>query len=126
MYKYQIEILNELEKTFNILETKTEDRMSFKIGFMRDSILNLQGTRYIERSGDLYIRLNYDTRFKFNHDYETEYYSISKDAYLSIRQNIFLELNKFIEKIFKNEQEKRVFGFKLKKELEALNKSLEQ
>ena len=124
MYKYQIETLNELEKTFQILEKKTEDKISFRIGFFRDDIINLDGTRYIERTGQLYIRLNYEDRYKFVHDYETTFSSVPNDAYLSIRENIFLKLNKFIEKIFNSEKEKREFCLRLKQELEALNKAL--
>lgn len=124
MYKYQLETLKELEKTFEILESKTEDKMSFRIGFFRDDVISLDGTRYIERTGQLFIRLNYDNRYQFVHDYETTFQSVPDDAYLSIRQNIFLELNEFIEKIFNSEKEKRDFCFRLKQELEALNKAL--
>ena len=124
MYKYQYEILNELEKTFEILETKTEDRMSFKIGFFRDEIINLNGTAYVEKKGDLFIRLNYEDRYLFVHDYSTELPSICETAYLSIDKNIFLKLNKFVEDIYTSNRQKKEFAFNLKKELEALNKAL--
>lgn len=125
MYKYQLETLEELEKTFKILESKTEDRMSFRIGFFRNDVLSLDGTKYIERTGELFICLNQEDRYKFIHDYDgTTYSSIPDDAYLSIRKNIFLELNEFIEKIFTSEKEKREFCLRLKQELEALNKAL--
>lgn len=124
MYKYQLETLEELEKTFEILESKTEDKISFRIGFFRDDIINLSGTRYVERTGQLFICLNHEDRYKFIHDYETTYISVPDDAYLSIRKNIFLELNKFIEKIFNSEKEKKEFCLRLKQELEALNKAL--
>ena len=124
MYKYQYEILNELEKTFKVLETKTEDRKSFKVGYLRDEIRNSNGTAYIERTGDLFIRLNYEDRYLFVHDYSTEFSSISETAYLSIDKNIFLKLNKFIEDIYASNKQKKEFAFNLKKELEALNKAL--
>ena len=113
MYKYQYEILNELEKTFKVLETKTEDRKSFKVGYFRDEIINSNGTAYIERTGDLFIRLNYEDRYLFVHDYSTEFSSISETAYLSIDKDIYA-----------SNKQKKEFAFNLKKELEALNKAL--
>lgn len=126
MYKYQIETIYHIINTCNLLEEKTEDRKSLRIGYMRYKYWN--GNGWGEHKGELRIQLNSEYRFRLcihNTSLYKEFDIIDEDDYIKIDSKVFLNLNKFIEEIYKEKQEIKKFHERLNKELEVLNKSLE-
>jgi len=128
MYKYQKETLQYLDEVCERLEQLTDNRMSLKIGTIRDEFYSQYAGRYIEKSGDLLIRLNFDERFALEKD--DEYCSVFEtfdicDGRIRLDKDIFLKLNEWIEKIYKEKHELEEFHERLNLELKALNKVLE-
>lgn len=130
VYKYQLEILEQLENVRENLEPLTEDRMSLKIGQIRDEWLNSSGTNYYEETRDLYLCLNHEngyvvTTFKSVGEVRSNYGIDEKNATIWFNKDLFLKINEWIDTIYKNKREREQFHEKLNTELKALNKALE-
>lgn len=130
MYKYVRENLEYIENVVDSLNNITEERIEVKIGYIRGyETLNIQGTAYIRKNGDLYLRLNRSPAFymKANDGYYNEAISIPGmgDAYVKLDENVFDKITKLIEKVYKDNRERKAFHEELNKQLKALTKTLE-
>ena len=130
MYKYVRENLEYIEDVVDSLNNITEERIEVKIGYIRGyETLNIQGTAYIHKSGDLYLRLNRSSAFymKANDGYCNETMSVPSmdDAYVKLDENVFDKITKLIEKVYKDNRERKAFHEELNKQLKALTKTLE-
>lgn len=130
VYKYQLETLEQLENVRENLEPLTEDRMSLKIGQIRDEWLNSSGTSYYEETRDLYLCLNHEsgytvTTFKSVGEVRSSYGIDEKNATIWFNEDLFLKINEWIDTIYKNKREREQFHERLNAELKALNKTLE-
>ena len=130
MYKYVRENLEYIENVVDSLNNITEERIEVKIGYIRGyETLNIQGTAYIRKNGDLYLRLNRSSAFymKANDGYYNETMSVASmdDAYVKLDENVFDKITKLIEKVYKDNRERKAFHEELNKQLKALTKTLE-
>ena len=130
MYKYVRENLEYIENVVDSLNNITEERIEVKIGYIRGyETLNIQGTAYIRKNGDLYLRLNRSSAFymKANDGYYNETMSVASmdDAYVKLDENVFDKITKLIEKVYKDNRERKAFHEELNKQLKALTKILE-
>ena len=130
MYKYVRENLEYIENVVDNLNNITEERIEVKIGYIRGyETLNTQGTAYIHKNGDLYLRLNRSATFymKANDGYYDEPMSVSSmhNAYVKLDENVFDKITKLIEKVYKDNRERKAFHEELNKQLKALTKTLE-
>jgi hypothetical protein len=136
VYKYQEKTIEEIEKAAKNIEKITDDRFNIKIGTFRGYIDHGDGwiRRWKFHKGDLYVRINFSDRFKIK---EKDDFGLDElgnvyindewndKAKIDINENVFLKFNEVIDKVYKDNKERKAFYEKLNKELEALNKSFE-
>ncbi len=136
VYKYQEKTIEEIEKAAKNIEKITDDRFNIKIGTFRGYIDHGDGwiRRWKFHKGDLYVRINFSDRFKIK---EKDDFGLDElgnvyindewndKAKIDINENVFVKFNEVIDKVYKDNKERKAFYEKLNKELEALNKSFE-
>ena len=137
VYKYQEKTIEEIEKVAENIENLTDDRLDIKIGTFTGNIDHGDGwvRRWKFHRGDLYVRINFNDRFKIKgkddfglNELGNVYINNgdwSDKAKITINENIFLKFNKVIDKIYKDNKERKAFHEQLDKELKALNKTFE-
>lgn len=137
VYKYQEKTIEEIEKVAENIENLTDDRLDIKIGTFTGNIDHGDGwvRRWKFHRGDLYVRINFNDRFKIK---EKDDFGLNElgnvyingewndKAKIDINENVFLKFNEIIDKVYKDNRERKAFYEKLNKELEALNKSFEE
>lgn len=122
MYKYQEEIIEQLEDAIEKLETMTEEHYRLHIGFRHTN-------NFDEENIPIYVEINGSSIFtqQTNQDQYYDFYSRC-DIYnynrIELFQDIFLNINNLIDKIIKDNKKREKFYNKLNIELQALNKSL--
>ena len=122
MYKYQEEIIEQLEDAIEKLETMTEEHYRLQIGFRHTN-------NFDEENIPIYVEINGSSIFtqQTNQDQCYDFYSRC-DIYnynrIELFQDIFLNIHNLIDKIIKDNKKREKFYNKLNIELQALNKSL--
>ena len=122
MYKYQEEIIEQLEDAIEKLETMTEEHYR-----LHNRIRHTNN--FDEENIPIYVEINGSSIFtqQTNQDQCYDFYSRC-DIYnynrIELFQDIFLNINNLIDKIIKDNKEREKFYNKLNIELQALNKSL--
>ena len=131
VYKYVEKNLRHIENMVKQLNEITEERIKIKIGYIRGiSVLNARGTAYIYKSGDLYVRLNRNSPFLMKY-YDVDYEElntkqiVNDNAYVKLDEDVFDKLNDLITKVYKDNRERKAFHEELEKQLQAINKTLE-
>lgn len=122
MYKYQEEVIEELDAACDSIEEMTNEVYRIHIGWRHTN-------RFDEENIPIYLELNTSNRFvqQTNIDaaYDTyricEIYNYNR---ISLNEDIFIELNKLIDKVIEDNKKREKFYEKLNLELKALNKTL--
>ena len=122
VYKYQIEVLEEIEDAVSKLESMTEEHYRLQIGWRHTN-------NFDEENIPLFIEINGDYVFTQQTEYDCAYDSYSKCEIcnynrVELYSDIFLDLNKLIDRIITDNHKREEFYEKLNKELKALNNAL--
>lgn len=129
VYKYQEETFNYLSELVERLEKVTDNKMSLKIGFIKENYHHGNG-EFSKAQGDLYITLHNGNYFRMVGTFENgfdvtdEFDIVDTEAYVRLDENLFIKLNEWIDKIYSNKRDLEQFHNRLNKELYALNKAL--
>ena len=122
VYKYQEEVIENIEEAVNKIEEITEEHYRMHIGFRHTNALDEENIPiYVEINGDSYFTQQtlMDIRFDtFSHC------DIRNFKRIELNQSVFLDLNTLIDKVIKENHKREIFYEKLNKELKALNLSL--
>lgn len=122
VYKYQEEVIENIERAVAKIEEMTEEHYRLHIGFRHTN-------KFEEENIPIYVEINGDYYFtqQTNMDYNYDNYSrcdLLNFNRIELNQNVFLDLNTLIDKVIKDNHKREIFYEKLNKELKALNLSL--
>lgn len=122
VYKYQEETIEEIDKAMDKLEEMTEEFYRIFLGWRHTF-------EFENENIPLFVTINGENRFEQQTTMDNCYDTYSRCPILNynrieIQNNIFLEINKTIDKIFKDNRKRKEFHEKLNHELQALNKTL--
>lgn len=123
VYKYQEEVLKEVDDAMDKIEKMTEEHYRIHIGFRHTN-------EFDQENIPIYAEINGNNRWTEQTILDEQFDSYSRCPILDhnrveIKNDIFLEINKLIDKIIKDNKERKEFYEKLNIELKALNKTLE-
>lgn len=118
MYQYQEEVIDNINDAIDTIEEMTEEHYRIHIGYRND-----------EQNIPIFVEINGDFRFtqQTQNDEYYEHYSkceLYNHNRIKLFKDIFLRLNKLIDKIIKDNKQRKQFYEQLNAELKALNKSL--
>lgn len=122
MYKYQEEVIENIDDAVDKMETMTEEHYRIQIGFRHTNIID-------EKHIPIFVEVNGDSRFTQQTLFDTCYDDFSRcDLYnynrIELFKDVFLDLNKLLDKIIKDNKAREKFYEQLNIELKAFNKSL--
>lgn len=123
MYKYQEEVIDNIDDAIDIMEQMTEEHYRIQIGFRHTN-------RIDEENIPIFVEVNGDSRFTQQKLLDACYdnYFSRCDLYnynrIELFKDVFLDLNKLLDKIIKDNKQRRQFYEQLNVELKAFNKSL--
>ena len=122
MYKYQEEVIENIEDAVSKMEEMTEEHYRLHIGYRHTN-------NFDEENIPIFVEINGDFRFTQQTNMDTCYDNYSKcEIYnfnrVELFNDIFLDLNKLLDKIIKDNKTREQFYEKLNTELKAFNKSL--
>lgn len=117
MYKYQEELTEQIVESLSQIEDMTEEHYVIHIGNLKDSEWERMGY-----PTDIYAETNAEDYFAI----DDVYFSKSQLTYKTVKfdEDIFLKFNKLIDKVIKDNKERKEFTEKLTEEMRALNKAL--
>ena len=121
MYKYQEEVIDNIDSAIDTMEQMTEAHYRVHIGYRNDNLNEQNIPIFVEVNGN--FRFTQQTR---NDEYYEQYSKceLYNHNRIELFEDIFLELNKLIDKIIKDNEQRKQFYEQLNAELNALNKSL--
>lgn len=124
MYKYQEEVITEIDDAIDKIENMTEEHYRIHIGFRH--------THEFENENiPIYVEVNGTSRFTQRTPMDDTYDSYSRcEIYnynrVELFKDIFLDINKLIDKVIKDNKQREAFYENLNIELKGLNKALEK
>lgn len=126
MFKYQKETLKNLETCAKKLENITDRTYRMKIGTYKDSYWN--GSNWINYNDDLYLYVNKNYNLKVVDTYN-DYIIVSLESddmegVLNLNKNVYLNLNKLIDRIYKDIKEDKKNHALLNQKLGLILKNL--
>ena len=133
IYKYQQEMLKEIQKASQKIEEKTNERYKILIGNADVTKVTYGAFKTTEHqfSGELYLLINYSSRFEINEaiilgfESKMTFSDIDFFNWIKIDKNIFLKLNQLIDEISKDNFEREQFYNELNAQLKAYNQAME-
>lgn len=122
MYKYQEEVIENIDDAVYKMEEMTEEHYRVQIGFRHTN-------RFDEENIPIFVEINGNFRFTQQTNIDATYDGYSKcEIYnfnrIELYNDIFLDLNKLLDKIIKDNKKRKQFYEKLNTELKAFNKIL--
>ena len=124
MYKYQEQVIEQIDDAIDKIENMTEEHYRIHIGFRH--------THEFENENiPIYVEVNGTNRFTQQTLLDNAYDSYSKcEIYnhnrVELFKDIFLDVNKLIDKVIKDNKQRETFYNNLNIELKRLNKALEK
>lgn len=124
MYKYQEEVITEIDDAIDKIENMTEEHYRIHIGFRH--------THEFENENiPIYVEVNGISRFTQRTLMDDAYDSYSRcEIYnhnrVELFNDIFLDINKLIDRVIKDNKQREAFYENLNIELKGLNKALEK
>ena len=121
MYKYQEEVIDNIDSAIDTMEQMTEANYRVHIGYRNDNLNEQNIQIFVEVNGN--FRFTQQTRNDeyYEHYSKCELYNHNR---IELFEDIFLELNKLIDKIIKDNEQRKQFYEQLNVDLKALHKSL--
>lgn len=122
MYKYQEEVIENIDDAIDKIEDMTEEHYRVHIGYRETNDFD-------EESIPIFVEVNGNFRFTQQTNMDCSYDNYSKcELYnynrIKLFEDIFLELNKLLDKVIQDNKKREQFYEKLNIELMAFNKSL--
>ena len=121
MYQYQEEVINNIDDAIDTIEQMTEEHYRVHIGYRNDKLNEQNIPIFVEVNGDFRFTQQTQNDECYEHYSKCELYNHNR---IELFEDIFLELNKLIDKIIKDNKQRKQFYEQLNVELQALNKSL--
>lgn len=124
MYKYQEEIIDNIDDAVYKIEQMTEEHYSIHIGYRHTN-------DFEQENIPIFVEVNGDIRFT-QQTIEDEMYDcksrceIGNYNRIEIFEDIFLDLNKLIDKVLKENKKREEYYEKLGAKLEAINETLDE
>lgn len=116
MYKYQEKVIDNINDAIDTMEQMTEEHYRIHIGYRNDNI-----PIFVEINGNFRFTQQTQKDEYYEHYSKCELYNHNR---IELFEDIFLQLNKLIDKIIKDNKQRKQFYEQLNLELKALNKSL--
>ena len=127
LYKYQIENLEELDKIPKRLEERTNEKYLIEIG---SAVWTYHSYGWNTMEGNFYLAVNYYKVFIIIDDLTGKKESftltqiLNSDVKISFDKNIYQNINKCIDKILKDNEEREQYHSKLNNQLKAILNSI--
>lgn len=121
MYQYQEEVIDNINDAIDTMEQMTEEHYRVHIGYRNDKLNEQNIPIFVEINGDFRFTQQTQNDEYYEHYSKCELYNYNR---IELFEDIFLEFNKLIDKIIKDNKQRKQFYEQLNAELKALNKSL--
>lgn len=121
MYQYQEEAIDNINDAIDTIEQMTEEHYRVHIGYRNDKLSEQNIPIFVEVNGDFRFTQQTQNDEYYEHYSKCELYNHNR---IELFEDIFLELNKLIDKIIKDNKQRKQFYEQLNIELKAFNKSL--
>lgn len=121
MYKYQEEVIDNIDSAIDTMEQMTEEHYRVHIGYRNDKLNEQNIPIFVEINGNFRFTQQTQKDEYYEHYSKCELYNHNR---IELFEDIFLEFNKLIDKIIKDNEQRKQFYEQLNAELNALNKSL--
>ena len=121
MYQYQEEVIDNINDAIDTIEQMTEEHYRVHIGYRNDELNEQNIPIFVEINGDFRFTQQTQNDEYYEHYSKCELYNHNR---IKLFKDIFLRLNKLIDKIIKDNKQRKQFYEQLNAELKALNKSL--
>ena len=121
MYKYQEEVIDNIDSAIDTMEQMTEAHYRVHIGYRNDKLNEQNIPIFVEINGNFRFTQQTQKDEYYEHYSKCELYNHNR---IELFEDIFLEFNKLIDKIIKDNEQRKQFYEQLNAELNALNKSL--
>ena len=123
MYKYQEEVVSEIDKASSTIEEMTEEHYRIHIGWRHTNVL-------YQENIPLFLEINGDSRFtqqtRMDESFDSySYCELENYNRVELHDDVFLELNKLIDRVISDNKKREAFYDKLNRQLQALNMSLD-
>ena len=124
MYKYQEKVIDGIDDAAYKIEQMTEEHHIIHIGYRHT-------TDFEKENIPIFVEINGDSRFT-QETAADEFYDCKSRCEIwnynriEIFEEVFLDLNKLIDKVLKENKKREEFYEKLRANLEALNKTLDE
>ena len=123
MYKYQEEIIENIETAISKMEEMTEEHYRLHIGFRHTNEFDEEDIPiFVEINGKHYFTQQSNIDACYANCYsKCDIYNHNR---IELNQEIFLDLNKLLDKIIDDNKKREKFYNKLNQELKSFNKIL--
>lgn len=123
MYKYQEEVVSEIDKASSTIEEMTEEHYRIHIGWRHTNVFDQENI-------PLFLEINGDSRFtqqtRMDESFDSySYCELENYNRVELHDDVFLELNKLIDRVISDNKKREAFYDKLNRQLQALNMSLD-
>lgn len=124
MYKYQEEIINNIDDAVYKIEQMTEEHYVIHIGYRHTTDMEKENI-------PIFVEINGDNRFSQETIVDEMYdcksrCEIGNYNRIEIFEDVFLDLNKLIDKVLKDNKKREEYYEKLGAKLEAINETLDE
>ena len=121
MYQYQEKVIDNIDDAIDTMEQMTEEHYRVHIGYRNDELGEQNIPIFVEINGNFRFTQQTQKDEYYEHYSKCELYNHNR---IELFEDIFLEFNKLIDKIIKDNEQRKQFYEQLNAELNALNKSL--
>lgn len=122
MYKYQEEVIDNIDDAIDKMEQMTEEHYRVHIGYRETNDFDQENIPiFVEINGDFRFTQQTNMDESYDHYSKCELYNHNR---IKLFEDVFLELNKLLDKIIKDNKQRKQFYEQLNVELKAFNKSL--